>query len=456
MRTCHFLRVYSEVLLAATFTLVSPAAARAEGDRTPPASTQPGDAAEWTDSQWVTNLRLAEPVERKRLLLQLLARRERRTAILVPLLNAESAMNQQAVQNSVLELGEPAVIPLLEAMIATPPVDGLRHNGPADLLSRMGSAAHNQLRRALNGADLSMSLAAQAAIRLQFAMNHNVAAGEILCDAALHHTNPIVRRECVEDLSFVDVPGCMLPAIPCAREALTKLLEDQDRRVRFASIRAVARVDPNRARKFVPQLSAGITDPDEYASSDCFEALECLGSQAEGAKDALVKVLNDENLELSSRAAFTLAKIGGNGRQPLLDTLANRNPDRVVIAINAIASMSAQGQRAVPAIIGLLKNGNAGLDVQCAAAAALPELSSGSQVVTPLIEAAENPNAKLRSAAVEALGHLKPRTPTVLRAIKKALTDPDRSVRDAADEALRPPGFGEPEPQISGPPAPPA
>jgi HEAT repeat protein len=155
------------------------------------------------------------------------------------------------------------------------------------------------------------------------------------------------------------------------------------------------------------------------------------------AKDA-TKFANDEGAR--SGAADALGKIGDpRAVQPLIDTLKTDTPAVQRVAIGAIALIAAPAGEA--ALIRAIKDKNADSEARLQAAAGLGKIASPASVET-LIASLNDPDLKMRSAAVAALAHAGrpalngPTQPGALQALITALGSANEDTRKGAADAL--------------------
>ena len=154
-------------------------------------------------------------------------------------------------------------------------------------------------------------------------------------------------------------------------------------------------------------------------------------------KDA-AKFKNDEGSR--SGAAEALGKIGDpRAVQPLIDTLKTDTPTVQRVAIGSIALIAAPSGEA--ALIQAIKDKNADAEARLQAASGLGKIASAAAIDT-LITALNDPDLKMRSAAVAALAHAGrptlngPTQPLALQALIAALANSTDNIRTGAANAL--------------------
>lgn len=286
------------------------------------------------------------------------------------------------------------------------------------------------------------------------------------------------------------VPGTEKDAPDYRSQAVKQglnLLKDIDKKVRAAAIAALKKMDYSAAGNLTA-LIAGVgdgdanvrkgvahvlTDPDGIGpKKEVVEALvekmkgdggtrgpggdvlSSLRFLKEGAADIAVpklltiltekdpkdaaKFKNDEGSR--SGAADALGKIGDpRAVQPLIDTLKTDTPTVQRVAIGAIALIAAPSGEA--ALIQAVKDKNADSEARLQAASGLGKISSPAAIET-LVTSLNDPDLKMRSAAVAALAHAGrptlngPTQPQALQALIAALANSDKNLRTGAANAL--------------------
>jgi HEAT repeat protein len=153
-------------------------------------------------------------------------------------------------------------------------------------------------------------------------------------------------------------------------------------------------------------LAQGLNDPDIVARRSAIDVLETLGPAGAPAAPALVKALGDRDRFVRWSAARTLGKMA-----------------------------PAAARDAVPALTGLLHDGDMG--VRLAVAGALERYGPDAKEAVPaLAEALTARDAQTRLAALVALDAIGPDARSAIPAIKALLGDMDARVREYATEVL--------------------
>jgi HEAT repeat protein len=224
-----------------------------------------------------------------------------------------------------------------------------------------------------------------------------------------------------------------------------------------------------------PHLSDGTSrrlirffNPDEAhrLRSGAARALELMGPKAKTALPALGQALWDEDANISMRASFALASIGGETVPQLIRGLEAPNLYTRLYAIHGLSRIGADAHQAIPALISVLDDkslqiaeqashalsriGPASVPklipvlkhpratVRALAAGALAEMGPPAREACPqLIEALRGErDAMVRKRVIEALGKVRPSADTVVSALSHALKDEDSGVRAKAAEGL--------------------
>lgn len=166
--------------------------------------------------------------------------------------------------------------------------------------------------------------------------------------------------------------------------------------------------------------------------------LEILGRTASGAEVAvapLVALLDHPDLDLASRAAAALGKIGAAAVPDLLKALARPDGALRMRAAEALAAVGPAAAEAVPALVQLL--GDRDPAMRAKAAEALAGIGQPAQAAAKALRAClGDDDAAVRRASARALGHVVEDDKRAVTALAKAVTDEDEGVRNNAVEAL--------------------
>ncbi|REK11400.1 MAG: hypothetical protein DWQ37_14035 [Planctomycetota bacterium] len=201
--------------------------------------------------------------------------------------------------------------------------------------------------------------------------------------------------------------GALLAMGDQATPVLAKALERPEVRGRAALL--LTYLGP-KAQAAVPELTTALSDEDPEVRREVLFALAAIGPEAAEATPALVKRMNDSEVRNRAVAAYALGRIGP-GASAALPKLQEEltSPEAVVRVASAFALVHVAPDN--PAII----------------RASVPVL----------IQGLRNPLPAARRGAAEGLAAVgKPARSAAERALKAAAEDPDASVRNAALEAL--------------------
>jgi HEAT repeat protein len=179
--------------------------------------------------------------------------------------------------------------------------------------------------------------------------------------------DPVIRRAAVDFLETLE------DAAVEARPALTSALTDPDLFVRWASARALGRINPEAGKSAVPALARLLCDPDLDVRLTAAGTLEAYGTAARAAVPALAEAVRKGDAEFRRAVMFAIQSIGP--------------------------------EDAAPAVPGL-------------------------------IEGLRNQDARVRRTAAETLGRFGSTAASAVPALRQALQDDDADVRQAASDAI--------------------
>ncbi len=361
------------------------------------------------------------------------APREEAIPPLVAALAADDVSLRHAASRALLSIGEPAVLPLLEACEAE---GGLKRVLP--VLSSLADAAE-RLSRGRRSPELRAALAASlrrvdaipvlerlatdpaAEVRLA-ALGSLATWRHPALRLALADANPKVRRAAAAALGRPagagDVDGDV--------QALAPLLSDPDPEVVSAAARALAgRGESGR----VALLAALCADPADPATRRAL--LACMPSCGAGAVPLLMEELRRADNGNALAAAEALARMGdlAEPAAPLLVALLDRKPDGV--ARSAMSEIAALGELCVPALLAA-----EGWTKFHKEAIALLDLDAA----PPLIAALGDEG--LRARALRALALLGPSAELAVPEVAALLSSGDEETLLLSIEALKATGRG--------------
>jgi HEAT repeat protein len=250
-----------------------------------------------------------------------------------------------------------------------------------------------------------------------------------------------------------------------ALPALSKTLSDPNVLLSSAAGLALGKIGP----PAVPALVQALDNGDYNVRANACAALAEIGPASSPAIPRLVRILQDENGPIVSTASYTLSRIGGESVPALLPLLVNTNFMVRRWAVYALNYVGPQARPAIPAVIKLLQDTNVQVRTIAVSAisaidwnsresgeallaatqdaesdvktAALAALATRPDVVIrrmpDFIEMLDSPLSQMRANAAYALGQAGEHATNALPDLRKLLNDPDPSVRQKADGAIK-------------------
>ena len=192
-----------------------------------------------------------------------------------------------------------------------------------------------------------------------------------------------------------------LIALGCSRvPELVTQMENPDVEVRRAAVHDLARLDPPPSSA-ISALEVALDDSDSEVRRTATITLGNMGAEAESAIPALTRLFEHEEFATRFAAALAVQRIDptNTGFQPvLIETLEAGEVGTIV----AVGEMGADGAWAIPHLEELLKH--------------------------------RDPNARILAA--QSLGQIGPAAETAEPALRRAASDSNAGVREAATQAL--------------------
>lgn len=268
--------------------------------------------------------------------------------------------------------------------------------------------------------------------------------------ASIHPDDKDVRREVGEQLvsrlkdedPLIRVAAARaLTALPPAPAVMAPIWEkafaDADETVVDNALNALAQM----GAPAVPRLIDALKH--EHVRAHVVYVLGQIGEAAAPATDALAKLVNDKDEDVSYEAVMALAKIGPGAKAAVpvmvkaLDGGKSENAGAIAYALGKIGPDATEAK---PALLGLLKGSDEGLALASAWALAKidPTSADVAKSVVPLLTVGLGDEMPLiRQGAAEALGILGPSAKEALPALQKATSDTNDDVREAALAAIK-------------------
>jgi HEAT repeat protein len=268
--------------------------------------------------------------------------------------------------------------------------------------------------------------------------------------ARVHPEDKDLRREATEQLiarlkdanPFVRVAAARaLAALPPAPEITLpiweKALQDADAETAQHALDALAAL----GAPAVPRLIDALKH--EKIRAQVVYILGQIGPPAAPAADALAKLIADKNPRVTAEAAMAIAKIGpgANSAVPALVAKLQQGDDGNAHAlVYALGKIGPDAAAADAVLLGVLKSPDKALAV--AAGWALtqihPAAAETAAQTVPVLEAGLSaPLPQTRRVALETLSGLGPLAKSAGEAVRKAVSDEDPGVRNAAAQALK-------------------
>lgn len=162
------------------------------------------------------------------------------------------------------------------------------------------------------------------------------------------------------------------------------------------------------------------------------------GDAKDAVVHALIKALDDQNVDVRKSAAEALGKIGRDAKDAvpaLIKALDEENVGVRLSVVEALGNIGRDAKDAVPPLINTLSDKD--MSVSCEAAEALGKIGRDAKDAVPvLIKVLGERGPEARRGAVYALGQVGAVTPDVVPALRRALSDLSEKVQTRAAIAL--------------------
>lgn len=168
-----------------------------------------------------------------------------------------------------------------------------------------------------------------------------------------------------------------------------------------------------------------------------------IGPPAAPATEALAKLLDDDDPNVSTEVAFALGKIGPGAKASvpaLIEVLKRGEGRQTHAAAFALGSIGPNAAAAEPVLLEVIAGADNSLSLVCAWSlveirGASPDVAA--KVLPELTRGLDSPLPKSRQAAAETLGRLGPAAKKAVPNLQRATKDEDEGVREAASTALK-------------------
>ncbi len=218
---------------------------------------------------------------------------------------------------------------------------------------------------------------------------------------------------------------------------LVLLLDDYDRSVRMAAVRALAKLDPE-GQSYLPLIETRLKSPTAEIRAEGVLMLEELGEIAEAYVPNIVKLLDDSDPNVRRNAVTVLGRLGIPDAQAIAQ-IATRLDDRQwrvrVAAAQSLCRMSPASLEYIPRILALLDDDDE--NVRAAVIAALGTLRRELlPYIDDILKHTSDPSPDVRAAVLDVFSMLGNDTDRYLDVVTAHMQDESWEVRAAAVRAL--------------------
>jgi len=235
--------------------------------------------------------------------------------------------------------------------------------------------------------------------------------------------------------------GALPPAPEITLPILEKMLKDADATTAQYALDALATIGP----KAVPRLVELLKDKEIRVQ--VVYVLGQIGPGAAPAVDALAKLIDDPDENLSTEAVLAIGKIGPDAKSAvpaLVKSLQQENCPNAHAIVYSLGRIGPNAAAAEPMVVKAMKSKDGSLAVVSAWALTkiAPRSTTTAGAIPVLVAGLSDSLPETRRAAAESLANIGPAAREAMPALKKALNDESKSVREAAANALK--AVGEP------------
>ncbi len=296
----------------------------------------------------------------------------------------------QTYLDALVQIGEPAVTPMLVSFEKTDPASLTREHWVVKCLQQMGGLGAGQVARNLT------------------------------------HPSPSVRLLAARALVELG------PDAESATPALLRALDDENLHVRAVALTALVAVHTPFAQ-LEPHLNAAFKNPSPAIRAAAVEAAVRLGSEGKEFHEKVIAALKDPD-ETVRKAA--ISQLGPDFAEavPQLVTMLD-DPTRRAAASEALGRIGAAAKPAVPRLVAVLANGTN--DDRRRVLQALSHIGpAASEALPALGTARKDSDPAVRIAAYEATAAIETKKQDRVAALIAGLDDPDLAVRKAVAETI--------------------
>lgn len=228
---------------------------------------------------------------------------------------------------------------------------------------------------------------------------------------------------------------------PPSVDKLTEKLASKERDARRDAAYQLARLG-KAAKPALPALIKALDDEDKQIWSDAMAAIAALGPDAAEAAPVLIERLDSRKgrgrrerdlRQGMMRTAYALSRIGPAAVPPLIQALGESDTSMKIGATRALGGMGAGAKEAVPALIKNLADTQDPVRDETTQALGLIGPTAGPALVAAL----QDPEAKRRAGAANALAQMDPAFRDAAKDVEQAATnEQDTTVRAALFGAL--------------------
>jgi HEAT repeat protein len=306
---------------------------------------------------------------------------------------ATQATPSQACLDALVQIGEPAVTPMLAAFEKEKPANLTRDHWVVKCLQQMGGLGAAPIARNLTHPSGSVRLLAVLAL-VELGLDAEAAIPALF--KALDDEDPHVRAA-----ALIALVGARAP-LDQLQSHLDKAFKDPSPIIRAAAVEAAVRLG-DEGKDFRPRVISALKDPDETVRK---AVTTHLGAAFADALPQLTALLDDRSQR--SGAIEALGRIGPASKPavaPLVKLLGSSSKDDRLRILTSLGQIGASASEALPAIAEARKDSDAAIRIAAYQATAAVE-SKKSERVAALLPGLDDSDLAVRQAVAETLGKL--------------------------------------------------